>query len=239
MLSDASMSDNQTQAPSYNSMMPTNTSPDASMSDNQTCPPSYNSMMPTSNTPGYWPCRPQPFGSSRPLAQMPLQYHPGPPHIAPVSVVRPYLSSQPHNMFFPYGGSNMHPMQYSTPFEEQRTSLGQGSSETPWTFQNAALAVTARPQYPTYKQSAASSAQKLPPPTNLFDSSNASPTVTMPKESRGRKTIDDLACHQDLVQKMSIEFFAVAQSLSLYPFCRANGYIEKYNSVWRFISNNR
>ena len=132
----------------------------------------------------------------------------------------------------------MHPMQYSTPFEEQRTSLGQGSSETPWTFQNAALAVTQRPQYPTYNQSAASSAQKLPPPTNLFDSSNASPTVTMPKESRGRKTIDDVACHQDLVQKMSIEFFAVGQSLSLYPFCRANGYIEKYNSVWRFISNN-
>ena len=195
-----------------------------SVPGNQTRPPSYNSTMQTNTTPGYWPCRSQPVGSSQPIAgptsmhYMHPQSRPFPLHITPASIVRPYLSAQPQHAFLQCGGFNTHPVQYTTPFVEPRTSSGQLSSVTLSTHQNTSLANTQIPQYPTCQQPVAErstfalSAQNLPPPTDLFHT-NSRPAVKMPTpESRGRKTIEDSVFHQNFVRKVLIEFFQVGQS---------------------------
>ena len=165
-------------------------------------------------------------------------------HITPASIVCPYLSAQPQHAFLQCGGFNTHPVQYTTPFVEPRTSSDQYSSVTLSALQNNLLANNQISQYSMYQQPVAERstfglpAQNLPPPTDLFHT-NSRPAVKIPTpESRGRKTIEDSVFHQNFVRKVSIEFFQDGQSLPLKAFCRLKGYIEKYASVRQFISNN-
>ena len=57
--------------------------------------------------------------------------------------------------------------------------------------------------------------------------------------SLGRKPAKDVGCHQDLIQDVLTEFFAIGQKLTLKAFCYSvEEYKVVYQSVRRHIANN-
>ena len=57
--------------------------------------------------------------------------------------------------------------------------------------------------------------------------------------SLGRKSTKDVGCHQDLIQDILTEFFAIGQKLTLKAFCYSvEEYQNVYHSVRRRIADN-
>ena len=57
--------------------------------------------------------------------------------------------------------------------------------------------------------------------------------------SLGRKSTKDVGCHQDLIQDILTEFFAIGQKLTLKAFCYSvEEYQNVYHSVRRHIADN-
>ena len=198
-------------------------------------------------TPGFWHRQPpqnqwtpyHPAPANIPFSHPPS--HGGPQHTTPALSVRPYTFAIPQ-----YVSTGMHPLQYSTPFAVPQTIPRHDSSAALSTVQNSASSVAQHQQHLTYQHPSAEtatfppSAQKLPPPTNLFAWSNNQTVAAVQKpESQGRKTKKDSVRHQNLVQDVMLEFFATGQNLNLYNFCRSvKGYEDVYDSVRRCIIGN-
>ena len=201
-------------------------------------------------TPGFWPCQPQQNQwtqyHSTP-AHIHFSHPPHPPSHGVPQLTTPALSVRPYTFPIPqYVNTGMHPLQYSTPFAVSQTIPRPDSSVVMSTVQNSASSVAQHQQHITYQHPSAKtatfppSAQKLPPPTNLFAWSNNQTGAAVQKpKSRGRKTKKDSVRHQNLVQDVMVEFFATGQNLNLYNFCRSvKGYEDVYDSVRRCIVGN-